>query len=303
MDNDDINQMTKKLNLSLSSKNKDEMITEIILNTDLDERIEINNCYLQKYDRDLYTDLKNKLNGQFKELASHLFLPPEEFMAKILKKSLKDFSIDESAIYEIFTICTQEELKMVELAFKKETGKDLTKEIEKNFPSAIRKNLLNLLNIPRNNNENPNKAQCEKWAQNLLDTGENSWVANEEIFKKIFITRSAEELILISRYYFQKTGENIMNIIDKRLTNKIRNLLRELIYNVIIPEELFADKIYLALKNNNISLLNRILVERNQIDLKVIKDIYKTKYKKDLKDDIKIKTFGSHQKLCINLVS
>lgn len=303
MEKGDINQLAEKIYSSLNSKNKDEIITEIIKSTDLDERLLISNCYLKKYERDLYSDLKLKLNGQFRDLAIHLFLPPEEFMAKLLKKSLKGFAIDESVIYEIFTICTQEELKMIELAFKKETGNELISEIEKNFPSAIRKNLINLLNIQRSYNEIPNKIQCEKLAQNLIDTGTNSWVANEEIFKKIFITKSTEELILICRYYFQKTGENIMSVIEKRLTNKIRNLLRELIYNVIIPEELFADKINFALKNNNISSLNRILIERNQIDLNEIKEVYKIKYKKDIEDDIKEKTFGTHQKLCLNLLS
>lgn len=303
MEEDESNLLAEKIHSCFSSKNKDDIIVEVIMNTDLDKRIEICNAYLKKYERDLYSDLKSKLNGTFKELASYLFLPPEEFMAKMLKKSLKGFQIDESTIYEIFTICTQEELKLVELAFKKETGKDLVKEVEKNFPSAIRKNLTNLLNIPRNSNESPNKAQCEQWAKNLVDTGENSWVANEEIFKKIFITKSSEELILIARYYFAKTGENIMNVVEKRLTNKIRNLLRELIYNVIIPEELFADKINNALKNNNISILNRVLVERNQIDMNDIKEIYKTKYKNELKDEIKSKTFGTHQKLCLHLVS
>ena len=298
-----LNKYAERIFLSLNAKNKDEIITEVIINTDLEKRIEISNAYLQKYDRDLYSDLKSKLNGQFKELAMHLFLPPEEFMAKILKKVLKGFQIDEIAIYEIFTICTQEELKKIELAFKKETGKELKGEIEKNFPSAIRKNLLNLLNTPRNINEKPNKTLCEKLAQNLIDVSENSWVANEDIFKKIFISRSAEELVLISRYYFKKTGEHIINIIEKRLTNKIRNLLKELIYNVIMPEELFADKINHALKNNNISLLNRILVSRNQIDLKDIKEIYRIKYKNELKDDIKLKTFGTHQKLCLHLIN
>ena len=285
----------EKIYANLNSKNIDDIITEIISNTDLNKRIEICNAYFQKYDRDLYKDLKLNLNGAYKELSINLFLPPEEFMAKMLKKALRGYQIDELLIYEIFTICTQDELKKVELAFKKETGIELVKEIEKNFPLTIRKNLINLLNIQRNNSENPDKIQCEKWAQNLIDTNENSWVA-------IFITKSAEELVLIGRYYFKKTGENIMNVIEKRMTNKIRHLLKELIYNLIIPKELFADKIYHALKNNNNSSLNRILVERHQIDLNEIKEVYKIKYKRELKDDIKSKTFGAHQQLCLHLL-
>ena len=296
MENDQSKNFAEKIYSNLNSKNKDDIITEIIMNTDLDKRIEISNSYLQKYERDLYKDLKSNLTGPFKELAINLFLPPEEFMSKMLKNALKGFQIDESIIYEIFTICTQEELKKVELAFKIETGIDLVQEIEKNFPLTIRKNLINLLNMKRNNEGSPNKVQCERWAQNLVDTNENSWVP-------IFITKTAEELILIGRYYFKKTGESVMNAIEKRLTNKIRNLLREFIFNIIIPEELFADKIYYALRNNNISILNRILVERNQIDMNEIKEVYKTKYRKELKDDIKNKTIGAHQKLCLHLVS
>ena len=302
MENDEVKNYAEKIYTGLSSKRKEEAILEVILNTDLDKRLEICNSYLSTYNRDLYSDIKSKLSGQFKEAAIHLFLPPSEFMAKMLKKGLKGFSIDESMIYEIFTSCNQEELKQIELAYKKETSKELSKEIEKNFPAAIRRNLLNLLNIQRNVNENPNKVECEKWAENLINAGENNWVSNEDIFREIFILRSPEELVLIGRFYFQKTGEQLLDVVEKKLTNKVRNLLRELLNNVIIPQELFADKINAALKNNNTSLLNRILVARCQVDMPEIRNIYKIKYNNELRDDVKGRTNGLYQKLCLYLV-
>ena len=302
MENDEVKNYAEKIYTGLSSKKKEEAILEVILNTDLDKRLEICNSYLSTYNRDLYSDIKSKLSGQFKEAAIHLFLPPSEFMAKMLKKGLKGFSIDESMIYEIFTSCNQEELKQIELAYKKETSKELSKEIEKNFPAAIRRNLLNLLNIQRNVNENPNKVECEKWAENLINAGENNWVSNEDIFREIFILRSPEELVLIGRFYFQKTGEQLLDVVEKKLTNKVRNLLRELLNNVIIPQELFADKINAALKNNNTSLLNRILVARCQVDMPEIRNIYKIKYNNELRDDVKGRTNGLYQKLCLYLV-
>ena len=302
MESGEIKDFAEKIANGLSSKKKEEEVLEVIMNTDIDKRLEICNSYLTLYNKDLYSDIKSKLSGQFKEAAIHLFLPPAEFMAKMLKKGLKGFSIDESMIYEIFTACNQEELKQIELAFKKETNKDLSKEIEKNFPSAIRKNLLNLLNIPRNVNESPNRVECEKWAQNLIDAGENNWVSNEEVFREIFILRSPEELVLIGRFYYQKTGEQLLDVVEKKLTNKVRNLLRELLNNVIIPQELFADKINAALKSNNTSLLNRILVSRCQIDMDEIRNVYKIKYNNELKDDIMARTNGLYQKLCLYLV-
>ena len=302
MASDEVRQYAERINSCLSTKKKEETILDIIVNTDIDKRLEICNCYLETYNRDLYSDIKSKLSGQIKEAAIHLFLPPAEFMAKMIKKGLKGFSIDESMIYEIFTTCNQEELKQIELAYKRETNKDLAKDIEKNFPSAIRKNLLNLLNIPRNVNESPNRLECDKWAQNLIDAGENNWVSNEDIFREIFILRSPEELVLIGRIYHEKTGDQLLDIVEKKLTNKVRNLLRELLYNAIIPQELFADKINTALKNNNTSLLNRILVARCQIDMGEIRRIYKEKYNNELRDDITGRYSGLYQRLCLYLV-
>ena len=302
MESDEVRQYAERINSCLSTKKKEETILDIIVNTDIDKRLEICNCYLETYNRDLYSDIKSKLSGQIKEAAIHLFLPPAEFMAKMIKKGLKGFSIDESMIYEIFTACNQEELKQIELAYKKETNKELARDIEKNFPSAIRKNLLNLLNIPRNVNESPNRLECDKWAQNLIDAGENNWVSNEDIFREIFILRSPEELVLIGRIYHEKTGDQLLDIVEKKLTNKVRNLLRELLYNAIIPQELFADKINTALKNNNASLLNRILVARCQIDMGEIRRIYKEKYNNELRDDITGRYSGLYQRLCLYLV-
>ena len=302
MDSDKANNYAEKIFTALTTKRKEEEILEVILETNIDQRLEICNSYLTKYNRDLYSDIKSKLSGQFKEAAIHLFLPPSEFMAKMLKKSLKGFSIDESLIYEIFTACTQDELKLIELAFKKETTRDLTRDIEKNFPMAIRKNLLNLLNIPRGTNDSPNRAECEKWAQNLIDAGENNWVSNEEIFREIFILRSPQELVMIGRFYNQLKGEQLLDVVEKKLTNKVRNLLRELLYNVIIPEEMFADKLNTALRSNNISLLNRVLVARCEVDMNLIRDIYKTKYNSELRDDVMARTNGLYQRLCLYLV-
>ena len=302
MESDEAKDYAEKIFACLSTKKKEETILDVILNTDIDKRLEICNSYLAAYNRDLYADIKSKLSGQFKDAAIHLFLPPAEFMAKMIKKGLKGFSLDESMIYEIFTACNQEELKQIELSFRKETNKDLSKEIEKNFPFAIRKNLLNLLNIPRNVNESPNRVECEKWAQNLIDAGENNWVSNEDVFREIFILRSPEELTLIGRYYYDKTGDKLLDVVEKKLTNKVRNLLRELLYNVIIPQELFADKLNSALKSNNTALLNRILVARCQIDMGEIRNIYKMKYNNELRDDVIARTSGLYQKLLTYLV-
>ena len=288
---------------ALDAKNKDEAVLNVVENTNLDQRLQICNYFAEKYGKSLYSELKSKLSGYFKSIAIHLFLHPITFVAKNLKKGLKGFSADETVVLEALTSHTQEELRQIEEAFKAETGKDLSKEIEKNFSGSLKKNLLNLLNVPRGENHNPDKAKCEKLAQLLIDVGEPNWSGDENVFKEVFIQSSPEELVLIGRFYLKKSGNNMLDVIDQKVSGKNKTLLREVLFNNIIPQELYAEKVYLAIKGlgTNNTLLNRVLVARNEIDMDDIRDFYQTKYNVSMREDIMGDTSGIYQTLCLVL--
>lgn len=288
---------------SLDGKNKEEAVLNVVENTSLDQRLQICNYFAEKYGKSLYSELKSKLSGYFKNIAIHLFLHPITFVAKNLKKGLKGFSADETVVLEALTSHTQEELRQIEEAFKAETGKDLSKEIEKNFSGSLKKNLINLLNVPRGENHNPDKAKCEKLAQLLKDVGEPNWAGDENVFKEVFIQSSPEELVLIGRYYLKNTGNNMLDVIDQKVSGKNKTLLREVLFNNIIPQELYAEKVYLAIKGlgTNNTLLNRVLVARNEIDMDEIRDFYQAKYNVTMREDIMGDTSGIYQTLCLVL--
>ena len=288
---------------ALDAKNRDEAVLNVVENTNLDQRLQICNYFAEKYGKSLYSELKSKLSGYFKSIAIHLFLHPITFVAKNLKKGLKGFSADETVVLEALTSHTQEELRQIEDAFKSETGKDLSKEIEKNFSGSLKKNLLNLLNVPRGENHNPDKAKCEKLAQLLIDVGEPNWSGDENVFKEVFIQSSPEELVLIGRFYLKKSGNNMLDVIDQKVSGKNKTLLREVLFNNIIPQELYAEKVYLAIKGlgTNNTLLNRVLVARNEIDMDDIKQFYQSKYNVSMREDIMGDTSGIYQTLCLVL--
>ena len=297
---DKIKEAGDLLKNALYSKNKEDAVLDVISNFNLDERLQICNYYQERYNIDLYDELKDKLSGHFKEVAIHLFLDPITYIAKLLKKALKGFAGDESIVFETLTSYTQDELREIEQAYAEETGKELSKDIEKNFSGMMKKNLVNVLYTPRNVNNNPNKEQCEKYAKLLVDTPESNWLNDENIFKEIFITRSPEELVMISRYYLTKTGNNILDVIDKKFTGKNRTLLREILYNNITPYELYAEKINLACKGlgTNNGLLNRVLVARSYMDMKDIRDTYRLKYNISMRKDVADDTSGNYKELC-----
>lgn len=122
----------ERLHTALSDKkNKEETCLDIVINNDLEHRLLIAKTYGELFKNPLYEDMKSKLSGHFKELCGYCFLTPMEFNAKMLKRGFKGLSVDEQAIFEILANHTLEEYKQIEEAYKTETNKELTKDLEK----------------------------------------------------------------------------------------------------------------------------------------------------------------------------
>ena len=281
-------------------KNKNEVIFNIATNTNLSQRITISQYYQAAYEHTLYDDLKSKLSGDYGYIISLMFLSPLEFCVKMLKKAVPK---DESCIFEMLTSKSVEELKLIESSYFNETKKNLQEELGKGFSGTLKKNILNLFTTQRTYNSAPNKNECETNANTLIEIGESNWVNDENVFREIFLKKSPEELILIARYYKKKTKNNLLDVIDKKLSGKNKTLLREVLYNNILPHELFAEKVNKSIKGlgTDEELLSRVLVSRSELDMAAIRSMYVFKYKNTLKEDVMDDTSGFYQKICVFL--
>ena len=283
-------------------KNKEETVYNVIVNNNLSQRLKIAEEYFNAYNKELYEDMKSKLSGNFKEAAIHLFLPPVRFYAKMLKKAFKGVSVDDALIFEVLTTFSVEDIEKIGIAYNNETKKDLNKDIEKAFSGPIYKDLVSLMTVKRRVGE-IDKENCERLCDRLIEAGEANWVNDEELFRDAFVVPSPEELVTIFRYYYSKTQKSFFDVVEDKLSGKPKILLKELLFNNLMPYELYAEKVYLAIKGlgTNTGLLNRVLVERAEIDMPQIRDFYVQKYKKTIKDDIVGDTSGMYQKLCLYL--
>ena len=295
-----ISKYAEILQENINDKKNEDSILEIITKTDLKTRIQISQYYKATYNNSLFDDIFSKLGGDFGYCAGQLFLSPLEFCIHHLKKGLDKSN---ECTMEQLTSKTNEELKLIEDTFNKMTGKDLKKEILKAYKGSVGNNLVNLWEIKRIINTNPDEKECENYANILAKNNPKNWIEDENIFKSIFIQRSPEELILIARYYLKITGNNLLDDIENKLGGIAKLLLKEILFNNIIPQELFAEKIYLSIKGlgTDEEMLSRVLVSRCGLDMAEIRDIYKKKYNNDLKEDIIGDTSGAYQKLCIFL--
>ena len=295
-----ISEQAEIIHTNLSGKKKNEAILDVFMSNNLQNRVAIAQYYRATYETSLFDDIKSKIGGDYGYCAAQMFLSPLEFCIHHLKIGLK--KSNECAMEQL-TSKTPEELKIIEDAYKRDTGKDLKTDISKAFSGAVGKNLLNLFNTPRISNPKPNKKECEKYAMTLSQADTKNWTEDENLFKEIFIQRSPEELILIARYYLKITGSNLMDVIEKKAKGKNQTLLKEILYNNIMPHELFADKIYAAIKGlgTDEEMLSRALVSRCELDMGAIRDMYLTKYKVSMKDDISGDTSGFYKQLCVFL--
>ena len=295
-----ISEQVDLLHSSLFQKKNEEAIYDLITKTSLSDRISISRYYRGAYNSSLFSDIQSKIGGDFGYLAAQMFLSPIEFCLHHLKLGLKK---DFETVLEILTSKTNEELKVIEKVYKLDTGNDLRNDIIKEYKGAIGKNLVLMFDTVRSNNSRLRKNECERLAKLLVEKEPKLWVEDEKIFKDIFLMKSPEELVLIARYYFNITGNNLAEVADKKLKDKNQLLIKEILFNNIMPHELFAEKIYTSMKGigTNEEKLSRALVSRCEIDMPLIREMYEYKYKTPMKDDIIGDNSGMYQKLCIFL--
>ena len=293
-------ELAEKIHESIDGKEKEDIILNVIMKNNLKSRVDISNYYQANYGISLFEEINKKIKGDYGYCAAQLFLSPLDFCIHHLKLGLE--KKNECAMEQL-TSRTPEELNLIEDKYNKITGKNLKDEIIKSFSGAVGQNLINLWKTKRISNPNPNKKECEDYANILLSNKPKDWVEKENIFKEIFIERSPEELILIARYYLKNSGRNLIDDIESKTGGNNQILLKEILYNNIMPHEIFADKIYKSIKGlgTDEEMLSRALVSRCELDMGAIRDMYQTKYKVSMKEDIKGDTSGSYQKLCIYL--
>ena len=298
-----IQETAEKLHANLYGKKKEDLILDVIMTNNLQNRVAIAQYYRATYETQLFDDIKSKIGDDFGYCAAQLFLSPLEFCIYHLKLGLKKGN---ECTMEMLTSKTIEELKIIEDAFNKEVTdqkKTLRAQIQNVYDKSIAPIILTLFSTPRKSNPKPNNDECQAYAIKLTKIEPKKWIENQNIFKEIFIERSPEELILIARYYLKLTGENLIDVIEKKTKGKVQTLIKELLYNNIMPHELFAEKIYLAIKGagTDEEVLSRALVSRCELDMAAMRDIYQTKYKVTMKEDIIDDTSGPYQKLCVYL--
>ena len=295
------NILFKEENISL----KEKTLIEIIKKYDLKQRLLLRICYNKIFpDNNLITDFSSKLSGQFAILIINLFMTRIDIECIEFKKIFDGVNPNKNIILESLSINPFWFNQKVARRFFELYKKDLKTEIMKHFHDFTKDILITCLNTKRNDNEkNIDDDEIEEKVKLALNTSPEELIKNNEILINIFGVPSAKELILMSKKFKEKKGEHFLKYLENKLKEDEYLVIKEVIYNICRPSENFAYKLKNSIKGVevNVESINRILVMRNEVDIKEIKKFYNKINGKDLPEEISDIFTGGYKELILYL--
>ena len=262
--------------------------------------------YQKKYETSVFEEINRVIqNKETKQVCTMLFYNYYELDARILHKALKEKK-DEKVIVEIFASRPYWFLQIVDEEYKRLYGISLKDELAKEKKSDFITFLQCIMTTPRSKTSSiKNEKQAGDAAQEIITKGLKNYGKDVELFKKLFVKSSREDLVAISREYknMDKKKRNLYDAVDDACPKVTREIIKAIIYAVVLPAHYFAH----LLKKSIVGLgtdeetLSRVLVTRHEVDMDLIRYYYKAETKNELIDDIKGDTSGTYMKILTKL--
>ena len=278
-------------------------LIDILTSTTNEERQLIRGFYKKSYNAPIQDAINSQLKDKLRQMSIDLFDTPYEYDARELHTALNSLTNDDSVIIEIFASRPSAYLDVVDVAYKSFFQISLKDEIRKHTSEEYAEYLIALMEVERPMEQTISGSDAYEFAEELKNEGLASVGADLEKFKTIFVDKSREDLILISRAYYEKTQKNLYDAIESEVPGKNRRLMKGILFAVITPAQWFAKKAYKAMKGpgTDTKTLFRVLISRAEIDMDDIRDYYFRDRNTDLRNDIDGDCSGAYGQLLMNL--
>lgn len=294
----------QKINRALYAKPKDtKLLIGVVCHRSNAQRQEILNAYFQYYNKNLMDELKDRLRGDFEEAMMTLFYSPVDFDCYHLNKAMKGLGTNEDTLIEILATRSNERINQLKSRYIELYRKDLVKTINSETSGFFRTVLLKLLEANRSNNPCPDQKECNDCAKRLYFSTQKKELLND-VFLYIFTQKSREELALIAQVYFEWYQKTLFEVVKTYFSGDAQRILKAIVYALLSPSEYFAHRVNKAVKGlgTKDTMLIRILVSRDEIDMERIKRYYKQLYKKEMYDDVANDVSGDYKIVLLDLI-
>jgi hypothetical protein len=287
---------------ALFREDNDKLYQILSTTTNLDRQI-IRRYYKKIYNIPIQTDIKSKLNSSLQEITLDLFDLSYEFDARELHRSLTSFMADDNAIIEIFVTRPKSHLDLIQKIYKKFYKNSIRDDIRKLKSKEFSEFLLTMLTIQRPTEQTISNNDAYNISKDIIKHGLKSYGTDVNLFKDVFLEKSRQDLILISRAFFELYKKSLYDSIESETSGRNSKLLKGILFGVITPAQWFAKKAYKAMKGpgTDTKTLFRVLISRAEFDMDDIRDYYFRDWNTDLRNDIDGDCSGAYGEILINL--
>ena len=278
-------------------------LIHIVANTTNQQRQEIIKAYHRLYNKDLIKDIKSELRGNYEDAVIAAFATPVEYdVQEIIRTNKKK---DADSLIEIIATRPKWMLDEIQQRYKQlNNDSSIEDTLNCKFDASFKTLITRLLqHTRRSNHKQPHMNTCKQQAKDLSSC--SNWNEDESVFNKLFYTSSAKELVVISKHFHKLTGKTLPQALNERneFTKEMKVYMQTVLFAVMAPSEYFATRIRKAIEGWGTDnwLLIRMLITRDELDMKYIRMYYKDKYKIEMIKDIESDCSGNYRAFVVEL--
>ncbi|XP_007476315.1 annexin A4 [Monodelphis domestica] len=294
----------QKLRKAMKGLGTDEdAIIDVLAYRNVSQRQEIKTAYKSTIGRDLVSDLKSELSGNFEKVILGMMMPTVLYDVSELKRAMKGAGTDEGCLIEILASRTPQEIRRINEVYQREYGRTLEDDICSDTSFMFQRVLVSLSAAGRDEGNHLNDELVRQDAKDLYEAGEQKWGTDEVKFLSILCSRNRNHLLHVFDEYRRISKKDIEQSIKSETSGSFEDALLAIVKCLRNKSAYFAERLYKSMKGlgTDDNTLIRIMVSRSEIDMLDIREHFKRNYGKSLYSFIKDDTSGDYRKVLLIL--
>ncbi|VDN07022.1 unnamed protein product [Thelazia callipaeda] len=270
------------------------------------QRQQIATAFKTLYGKDLISDLKSELSGDFEDLILALMEIPSRYDAIQLHKAMEVMGLGtkESVLIEIMCSRTNAQITELRHVYEHMYHRSLENDLIGETSGHFKRLLISLCAAGRDESIQTDHLRANQDARKLYKGGEQRLGTDESCFNAILASQNYHQLRLVFQEYQKITNHTIEKAIEAEFSGDIKDGLLAVIACAQNKPAYFATLLYnsmVGLGTRDTDLI-RIIVSRSEVDLADIRQEFERKYKQSLESFIKSDCSGAYKDGLIALV-